>query len=530
MKDQVLDRAKRVWQAFLSFTPGQKAVTVAAVLALAIGGYLFSGWASTPTYAPLFTNLAPTDASAIVDKLNASKTPYQLAANGTEILVPQADVYSLRLTMSSAGLPTSGTSGYNLLDKEGVTTSEFKQHIDYQRALEGELAKTIKSINGITDAQVHLAIPQDTVFSDGTTKPTASVLITTAPGSTLAGGQVQSIVNLVSSSVSGLTADQVSVADAAGHILSASGADSSAQLDARSAATTQMNKQLASSIQLMMDNLVGAGHSVVTVNADLNFDKTSTTSSNYVYNSSVPALAEASSVESYGGTAANGGGVLGATSPSPTATGAGSSGGSGYLKTNVTKNNAVGQVTTNSSAAPGNIRTLSVAVLLDKNAPAVSEAAIRALVTSGAGLNTARGDSLAVQAAPFDTSATAAATKAQAAAAKAQAAAASKASLMSMIKTGLLVLAVLIVLLMVFLANRRRGKDSQPDELDMFLSTLNSNPDALPPAPRDIVAGPTPSPEHRQADAIQEKLTDMADTDPQEVARLLRNWLNAKDG
>jgi flagellar M-ring protein FliF len=182
MKDQIVGALQRFWRGFLSFTPGQKAVTVAAIIALSIGGYAFSTWAAKPTYAPLFTNLSPTDASAMIDKLNTSKIPYQLGANGTEILVPQQSVYSTRLTMSSAGLPTAGTSGYSLLDKEGITTSEFKQRVDYQRALEGELAKTIKSINGVTDAQVHLAIPQQTVFNDGTQKPTGSVLITTVPG------------------------------------------------------------------------------------------------------------------------------------------------------------------------------------------------------------------------------------------------------------------------------------------------------------------------------------------------------------
>src|SRR3978361_1727251 len=151
MKDQLTERAQRLWRGFLAFTPGQKAVTIAAILALTIGGYIFSSWASKPSYAPLFTNLATTDASAIVDKLNSNKTPYKLGAGGTEILVPEKEGYSLPLTISSSGLPTSGSSGYSLLDKEGVTTSEFKQRIDFQRALEGELDRTIKSISGVTD-------------------------------------------------------------------------------------------------------------------------------------------------------------------------------------------------------------------------------------------------------------------------------------------------------------------------------------------------------------------------------------------
>src|SRR5215213_6808012 len=121
--------------AFGSFSIGQKAATVCTVLVLAVGGYAFSTWAARPSYAPLYSNLAATDASAIVDKLKAGGTPYQLADGGQTILVPQDKVYELRLTMSGEGLPAGKDTGYSLLDKQGVTTSEFMQHVDYQRAL-----------------------------------------------------------------------------------------------------------------------------------------------------------------------------------------------------------------------------------------------------------------------------------------------------------------------------------------------------------------------------------------------------------
>src|ERR1700710_1983304 len=133
MQQKIMATLQRFWRGFLAFTPGQKAVTIAAAIALVVGGFAFSSWASKPSYAPLFTNLSPTDASGIIDKLNTNKVPYQLAANGAEILVPTKDVYTSRLAMSSAGLPSSNNSSYDLLDKEGITTSEFKQNIDYQR-------------------------------------------------------------------------------------------------------------------------------------------------------------------------------------------------------------------------------------------------------------------------------------------------------------------------------------------------------------------------------------------------------------
>lgn len=528
MQEKLLSTLQRLWRGFLAFTPGQKVVTVAVGLALLIGGFTFSNWASKPSYAPLFTNLAPADASGIIDKLNANKTPYQLAANGTEILVPQKDVYNLRLSMSAAGLPSSGSSGYSLLDQEGITTSEFKQHVDYQRALEGELSKTIKSIAGVRDAAVHLAIPQQSVFTDGTQKATGSVLLSTDPGITLSSGQVQSVVNLVSSSVPGLTADQVSVSDATGKVLSVAGdANSGAAADTRTEAIAQYNKRISADVQAMLDRLVGAGHAVVTVNADLDFDKNSTVSQSYVYATGVPPLSEAITTETYGAGQNGARGVLGAASPSPTA-GPTASAAGGYRKTTSTKDNAVGQLTETRDAAPGKVRTLSVAVLLDQNAPPVNMAKVRQLVASAVGLDPKRGDSLALATAAFDTSAATAAQKAASQAAAAAAAAKRHAELISLVKTVLVVLLVLAVIVATLIASRRRRRpDGAVDDLDTFLSTLNDSPGSLPPAPRDIV--PPQSREAAINSARQRDLAEMADSQPQEVARLLRTWLNTKE-
>ena len=127
--------------------------------------------------------------------------------------------------MSAAGLPQGGAQGYALLDKQGITASEFRQRVDYQRALEGELARTITAIDGVEAAKVHLVIPEEDLFSDDERQPTASVLVKTKPGSTLDPGQVQAVVHLVSSSVEGLVPEQVTVADDQGTMLAAPGED-----------------------------------------------------------------------------------------------------------------------------------------------------------------------------------------------------------------------------------------------------------------------------------------------------------------
>ncbi|MCU7731274.1 flagellar M-ring protein FliF, partial [Actinoplanes sp. KI2] len=123
------------------------------------GGYFFATWAAKPTYATLFSNLSSKDASAIVETLQKSGTSYELANDGQSILVPQDKVNELRLSLSGQGLPGDAASGYSLLDQQGITTSDFMQHTNYQRALEGELSNTIKSIDGVEAATVHLVIP-----------------------------------------------------------------------------------------------------------------------------------------------------------------------------------------------------------------------------------------------------------------------------------------------------------------------------------------------------------------------------------
>jgi flagellar M-ring protein FliF len=535
MKDRAMGFGRKLGRDFMAFTPGQKAVSIFGALAVIIGGYLFSTWASTPTYAPLYTNLAPTDASAIVDKLNAAHKPYKLSSAGTEILVPQSDVYAERLTMSAAGLPNSGQTGYSLLDKEGITTSEFVQHVDYQRAIEGELANTITAISGIQAAQIHLALPDSqSVFNDNTTKPTAAVLLTTTPGTTLTSNQVRSIVNLVSSSVPGLAADQVTVADSNGTVLSLAGTGitggggSSTQTEQ----TTSYDSRLAASVQSMLDRVLGPGHSVIAVNAQLNFDSDSKTTNSYVYQSGVPPVAISSSSENYTGNGAASGGVLGAgtPTPTPTATGTSTSASGDYNKTSVVQNNAVGTVQQTTIAAPGSVQKLGVSVVLDKTAAgAIDEATVQKLVSSAVGLDTTRGDSLAIATLPFDTSTAQEAAAAAKASKTAAASAASKAQLMSMIKTGGVVLAIAIIVIIAVIGRKRRGKpEAPPDELDTFLLTLNDGDPADVPKEPAMRIVPNGAMDTAEAQATRQAVTDLAGEQPDDVARALRNWMNTK--
>ena len=206
------------------FTLAQRTLAILAVAVLALGAFGLAAWLTKPTMTPLFSGVSASDASAIVDKLAEDGVTYELSDGGSTILVPADAVYSERLAMASAGLPAaSDGQGYSLLDSMGMTSSEFQQQVTYQRALVGELAKTIGAIAGVQAATVHLAMPDESVFVSETADPTASVFVQTAAGTSLGTDKVQSIVHLVSAGIDGMQPTDVAVIDADGTVLSAVG-------------------------------------------------------------------------------------------------------------------------------------------------------------------------------------------------------------------------------------------------------------------------------------------------------------------
>ncbi|HET9061225.1 MAG TPA: flagellar basal-body MS-ring/collar protein FliF, partial [Acidimicrobiales bacterium] len=187
-------------------------------------GVIFMSMSGKPSYSVLFTNLQPSDAAAITNQLATNHVPYQLENGGSTILVPQNDVDQQRLAAAAAGLPSQGTVGLSLLDKEGLTTSQLTQQADYLQALQGELEQTIGAINGVQSTQVRIALPANQTFALGNTNPTgASVLVSLKPNFTLSYGQVQAITSLVGSAVPGLSASKVTVADSNGNLLAGPG-------------------------------------------------------------------------------------------------------------------------------------------------------------------------------------------------------------------------------------------------------------------------------------------------------------------
>ena len=177
IKDGVTRALARHQRTFMSFTPGQKAVAVVGTLALLLAGFMIFRWASTPSYAPLYSNLSSSDASAVIDKLDSQGVPYKLTNGGNTVMVPKDKVYSTRISLSGQGLPGSSDNGYSILDKQSLSTSSFQEQTNFKRAMESELSRTIEALNGVDTAVVHLALPAKQVFADKQDPATASVLV-----------------------------------------------------------------------------------------------------------------------------------------------------------------------------------------------------------------------------------------------------------------------------------------------------------------------------------------------------------------
>src|SRR5262252_2951239 len=218
-------RLQQLWSSlvgfFMALPPARRIVVAATGITSTALVLAFAWWVQRPLYRPLFTNLAQADAAAIVDALRAEKVPFEIEDGGRAVLVPSERLYELRLELASRGLPEGGGVGFEIFDKQTLGQTDFLQRLNYQRALQGELGRTIGQLGGVEAARVHLALPERSLFVAEDRRPSASVVVKLLPGRTLGRSQIDGIVHLVASSVEGLDADSVTVVDESGRMLTA---------------------------------------------------------------------------------------------------------------------------------------------------------------------------------------------------------------------------------------------------------------------------------------------------------------------
>ena len=525
MRQQITGRLQGLQRTFASFTAGQKVVAVIGGLALLLAGGLVFRWASTPAYAPLFTNIASADAAAVIDQLESRGTPYQLAEGGSTILVPRAEVYDARIELSAEGLPSQGADGYGLLDDQSLSTSQFQEQTSYKRAIEGELEKTIEALDAVQTAVVHVAMPQEKLFESEKEPTTASVLVATLPGQNLDAGQVQAVVHLVASSVEGLDPKQVTVSDSTGQVLSAAGEDAATLGSTRAQQVEDFEQRMNRSVTSVLDRVVGAGNSAVQVTANLNFDETTTQTTRYFTDPESLPLSDTTLTETYtapgGGAGAAAGGVVGPDGQLDPA--AARDGATAYKKEQRTSDNAVGQTVEHREAAPGNVESLHLGVVVDtRSLAAIDVADVEELVTSALGIDPERGDTVEVTSMPFDRSGEESAAEAIAAAQAAD----ERAELFSMAKTGGLVLVLLAVLLLAWRQSRKRLQ-MREQATTYVVEQLRRSNEAVTAAPAPAAELP-PSPALEALELrnqARDELASLVERQPEDVAQLLRGWL-----
>ncbi len=548
---------EQVKKLLLSLTAMQRVTIVFVALAMAAGVVWFSRWQQEAGMRPLYTALSPEDASAMVQKLREGGVVYKIGENGTSVLVPEARVAELRLEMAGLGLPKTGRIGFEIFDKTNFGITDFAEHVNYRRAVEGELERSVMALAAVQQARVHVTLPKESVFTDSRESAKASVLVGLRPGARLSAQNVIAITNLVSSAVEALAPESVSVVDMNGNLLSRprrDGLPDGAQISEAALEYKQaIEHDLAVKISNTLDPLLGVDKFRTGVSADVDMSSGEQSEETFDPSKSVMVTSQktedtsgttrAAATPTPPGTAAN---LPPTAAPHPTGSGSTSSKRSesiAYQTSRVTKHVKLPQ---------GSVKRLSIAVLLDQGAKWEGQGkqmhrvvtppdpekikAIQTLVSTLVGLNSERGDQITVEALPFDST-----LNMELPSTEAPQPAKRDLTLLETLKQKPIILwgsvggAVVVITLVIFAVSR--GKKRQP---------LQDMPEVLPPsaAMASLAAAGASSPsgaiaanEGSRLPALMPSRTEVLLTQLQESGRnnpeawagILRGWLSEEE-
>ncbi len=394
--------------------PLSRKISLAAVGAICIILFaLLIFQAQKIEYRTLYANLPTKEASSVVTWLKEHNVPYELRNNGKSIYVPGNKVYETRLNLAGAGLPKGGGVGFEVFDKQNFGVTEFTQKVNYQRALQGELARTVTALKPVKSSRVHLVLPEKRLLKEQQKPAKASVVVDLASGRSLDQGQIQGIVHLVSGSIQGLEKDQVTIIDGSGNILNK---NSGRLVDGdlgpeRLKYINTLESRLEERAQSMLDAALGPGNSVVRVTAQLDFSRK--TSTEELYDPDVLVPRSEKSTEKSSGAAASGG-IPG--TESNLRDGSESTSETASSSSTETVNYEINKTVNRIQDSVGDIERLSVAVLIKEKFVPGGEGeegtyqardqeklnSFKAMVSSALGLKSSRGDTIEVVSMPFN--------------------------------------------------------------------------------------------------------------------------------
>ncbi|RAK08893.1 flagellar M-ring protein FliF [Halanaerobium saccharolyticum] len=483
-------------------------IIILTIIMAGVFGYLiFRG--TSNSYQPLFTNLTTEDTAAIVERLDENNVDYQLGGNGNTILVPESEIYRLRLDMASAGLPDQGVVGFEIFNSSDFGTTEFERRVNYYRALGGELSRSIQSISGIEFARVQITPPEESLFLAEEKSATASVMVKLRAGYNMSPEQVSAVQNLVASGVQDLPLDEVTIVDTRGNLLSqpSNRGDNNWSNPQNFAMQQEFESSLKNDLTALLTKVLGPNNFAVQVNANLNFDQRQAESKTYtpVVDDSGIVRSEEINTE----TQENGvtGGAPGVDANIPQYQGAGAAEASSYERENTVTNYEINERIEQHVYAPGEVERLSVSVMIDQNTEEETIDQIRNAVGAAIGYNEDRGDVLNISSIAFDDSLETAAQEAM----QAQQAAERR----QMYIYGGLILLVLILTsaLIIYLYRKKPAADrgssvnvaveEDEEEMDLF------EPDA----------------DQKKRAKLKNELENVIHSDPENAAKLIRSWL-----
>ncbi|BBO79794.1 flagellar M-ring protein [Desulfosarcina ovata subsp. sediminis] len=344
-------------------------VAMAILIGGIIAGFSFLiNWSETGNLHPLYSNLAPEDAAQVVARLRERQIPYQLTMDGTGVLIPYDKIYETRLELASEGLPRGDGIGFEVFDETNLGMTEFVQNVNYQRALQGELSRTINTLLEVESTRVHIVMPAKSLFIEEEEPATASVIVKLRRGKHLSKDQIQGIVHLVSSSVSRLKPEDVTIIDNSGKMLAGFKETSTVSQVTSNQLAFQEKKErlLENRVKTMLESVLGRDKAIVRVSCLLNFVQQEKTEELYLPDNSV-VRSEQASTSFVNGAGSKASGVPGLQSNVvPNTTGAtGAAGSKNNQKQQFTKNYEVGKLINRQIMPVGSIQRLSVAVVVD---------------------------------------------------------------------------------------------------------------------------------------------------------------------
>jgi len=505
-----LTRVKDLWK---SLEPrGQLTIVASGLLVLVTFVFLYS-YASKPSYTTIASGVDPSQAGQMTNALAAAGISYRLGNGGTAVSVPSSSSSQARIALASKGLDNGGQVGFEIFDKMSMSTTDFQQKIDYQRALEGEIDRAIEQIEGVSSADVQLVIPDDTLFVDQSSKASAAVLLTT--DGTLDSSTVAGIAHLVASGVKGLDPSEVTITDQTGTLLwpdpnAAGGASAGTKL----AADQLYDAQLEGSINAMLASTLGPGKAEARVHADLDVDQTTIDKVTYAKKGTpVQAQTSQEKLKSNGGSAQLPAGTASNTTTTPTYASTSGATNSNYTNQSSDTTYGVDKSVQKTTVAPGTVNREDVALLVDSSVPAAEVASLKQSVASMAGIDPKRGDTLAVSRLTFAKQPSTPASGSPLAL---------LGNLVTLVKWAGLALGTAIFLFFVRRGLKRREREGVAPEPTWLREIERSVPVA------ELTAGPgraTLDPIHARRAALKAEAEEIAEKQPEQLAVQVAEWL-----